>query len=349
MGFKLDSLMADLNKKAKEEIISKGINSFDGYDKIPFTSPRMNYCTFGGIPVGKFTEFFGEEHGGKTTSALDIVANFQEMERRRAEDDTNYVERSVLYCDCENALNEEWARKLGVDVDSMYVLQPKEQSAGEIFDLILSVIETGECGLFVIDSIGAMISKQELDKDIEDSTYAGISMALTKFCKKANLLMKKYNVTGIGINQVRDDMNNPWGGYTTPGGKAWKHLCMVRLRFTRGAFFDKNYTDLTRSAESPAGNHVKMSIEKIKSAPPTRRTGEYILRYDIGVDYLYDLIDVAIKYNVIEKSGSWYSYIDTNGEVIEKVQGIFKMYDILSENRELREEVEIRVNACINI
>ena len=246
-------------------------------------------------------------------------------------------------------LDEEWARKLGVDVDSMYVLQPKEQSAEEIFDLILSVIETGECGLFVIDSIGALISKQAYEKSIEEKTYGGISMALTNFSKKAEMLMAKHRCTGIGINQVRDDLNSSLGGYTTPGGKAWKHLCMVRLQFTRGAFFDKTYNDLTRGAESPVGNYVKMSITKIKSAPPTRRTGEYTLRYDIGVDYLYDLIDVAIKYGIIERAGAWYSYIDLDGKVKEKVQGMFKMYDLLAENDELREELDVRVTACLSI
>lgn len=337
--------MSTTNKKLKEEIISIGITSYEGYDKIPFTSPRMNYCTFGGLPVGKLIEFYGEEHGGKTTSALDIVANFQALERNKKEYDPNYVDKAVLYCDCENALDEEWARKLGVDIDSMYVLQPKSQSAEDIFELILSAIDTDEIGLFVIDSIGALISKQAYEKKIEEKTYGGIAMALTTFGKKAEMSCAKHRCTGIGINQVRDDLNSSWGGYTTPGGKAWKHLCMVRLQFSRGRFFDENYNELSRGADTPVGNFVNMSITKIKSCPATRRTGSYTLRYDVGVDYLYDLIDVAIKLEIIFKSGSWFELKSPRGELLAKIQGQANVYQRLVENPELREIIEDQVNA----
>ena len=130
MGSRLDALMQDVNKKAKEEILSIGLNSYD-YTRIPFTSPRMNYCTFGGIPVGKITEFYGEEHGGKTTSALDVVANYQRMPDAK----------DVLYIDAENRLDVEWAKKLDVDVDKLYILQPKEQSAEEISNDIYYLIK----------------------------------------------------------------------------------------------------------------------------------------------------------------------------------------------------------------
>lgn len=342
---KMEALLKDINKKAKEEIMSQGLNAYSTYEKIPFTSPRMNYCTFGGLPIGKLIEFFGEEHGGKTTTALDIVANFQAMELRKSEDDPTYVERAALYCDCENALDVEWAQKLGVDIDKMYVLQPKEQSAEEIFEIILASIATGEIGFFVIDSIGAMISKQALEKSLEEKTYAGISSALTNFSKKAEMLMAKYKCTGIGINQIRDDLTSTWGGYTTPGGKAWKHLCMVRMQFSRGQFIDDKGNALTRGAESPAGNLVNMSIVKIKSCPPTRRTGFYTLRYDIGVDYLNDLIEVAVKFDIVEKSGSWFVVKDADGNNLsDKIQGQASMYELLSQDEELRAKVEEMVN-----
>ena len=127
---KLDALIAEVNRKAKEEILSKGLNDYD-YTRIPFSSPRMNYCTFGGIPVGKLIEFYGEEHGGKTTTALDIVANYQKMPDAR----------EVLYVDAENTLDVEWAKKIGVDVSKMYILQPKSQSAEEIFQIICDAVE----------------------------------------------------------------------------------------------------------------------------------------------------------------------------------------------------------------
>lgn len=206
MGLKLDEIMKQANKRFKEEIITQGLSDFS-YRRIPFTSPRMNYCTFGGIPIGKITEFYGEEHGGKTTTALDIVANYQ-----KSGDD-----RDVLYIDAENTLDVEWAKKIGVDVDRMYILQPKSQSAEEIFQIICDSVDTGEVGLWVLDSIGALMSAQELEKTMEDKTYGGIAKPLTLFGKRIEMLMQRHKCTGIGINQERQDMNSMYGGTTTPG------------------------------------------------------------------------------------------------------------------------------------
>ena len=115
-----------MNKKSKSEVVTLGLPSYY-YKRIPFTSPRMNYCTFGGLPTGKLIEFFGEEHGGKTTTALDIIANYQQMDNAR----------KVLYVDAENTLDVEWAKKLGVDVDEMILFNPTSQSAEAIFQFIL--------------------------------------------------------------------------------------------------------------------------------------------------------------------------------------------------------------------
>lgn len=304
-------VMKEFNKKAKEDIVKQGLTSYS-FKRIPFTSPRMNYCTFGGLPVGKLIEFYGEEHGGKTTTALDIVANYQQIEEAK----------KVLWCDCENTLDAEWAKKLGVDVDDMYILKPENQSAEEIFQFILDSIDTGEIGLVVIDSLGVMVSAQAMDKSMEEKTYAGISGALTTFGGKAEMACQKHQCTCIGINQIRDDMNSAWGGIKTPGGKAWKHNCTVRMQFTRGSFIDEKGNEIKRSSESPAGNIVLMSMTKNKSCPPTRRTGFYTINYEYGVDYLKDLVDLAIKYGIIDKAGAWFSILNPEtGELIEKIQG----------------------------
>lgn len=208
MGQKLDEIIKQTNKKFGEEIITHGLSEYD-YKRIPFTSPRMNYCTYGGIPVGKITEFFGEEHGGKTTTALDIVANYQKSDDGR----------SVLYVDAENTLDAEWAQKLGVDVENLYLLQPKAQSAEDIFQIIEDAVDTGEVGLWVLDSIGVLVSSLEMDekKTYEDKVYGGISLPLTRFSKKIEMLMKRHNCTGIGINQIRDNLASMYGGISTPG------------------------------------------------------------------------------------------------------------------------------------
>lgn len=317
----LESLMKEINKDFGGDVIRMGVSTYD-YKRIPFTSPRLNYITYGGIPMGKLIEFYGEEHGGKTTTALDIVANYQNMEDAK----------SVLYIDAENTLDVVWATKLGVSVDDMLIMNPTTQGAETIFEAVLKLIDTGEIGLVIIDSLGVMMSNQAYTKSVEEKTYGGIAMALTNFSKKAEALCHKYNCTLIGINQMRADMNSMYGGTTTTGGKAWKHNVSVRLEFRKGKSFDEKYKDLTRSAESPVGNYVEVSMPKNKTCPPKRRNGFYTLRYDLGIDYLYDLTEVCIKYGVIEKSSSWFYLLDTStGEQIKMLQGQSAVYDYLSD------------------
>lgn len=349
MAGKMDALMAEINKEFKEDLLHKGIAEYD-YERIPFTSPRLNYMTFGGIPMGKLIEFYGEEHGGKTTTCLDIVANYQNMESMKADENPDYVQKTVVYADLENTLDVVWAQKLGVDVDNMYIFNPTNQGAETIFERLLAMIETGEIGLMIIDSIGVMVSNQALEKSVEERTYGGIAMALTNFSKKAEMLCHKYKCTIIGINQMRADLNSQFGGMTTTGGQAWKHNVSVRLEFRMGKYIDEKGNDLTRGAENPAGNYVLVSMKKNKTCPPTRRTGFYTLNYANGIDYLKDLVEVAIKFNLIDKSGAWYSIIDPEtGEQAEKLQGAYRVYEYLEnvENRDLLMKIEAYIDEQI--
>lgn len=338
----MDALMKEINKEFKGDILHRGLAVFD-YERIPFTSPRLNYMTYGGIPRGKLIEFFGEEHGGKTTTALDIVANYQQM------DDA----KGIVYADLENTLDSVWATKLGVDFerDNIWVMNPTNQGAETIFEKILQMIDTGEIGLVVIDSLGVMVSNQALDKSVEEKTYGGIAMALTNFSKKAEMLCHKHKCTIIGINQMRDDLNSMYGGQTTTGGKAWKHNCSVRLEFRRGRFFDDKYKEISRNSENPVGNYVQVAMAKNKTCPPKRHTGFYTLRYEIGIDYLYDLVEVAIKYGIIEKAGAWFSIIDAEtGELISKLQGQSAVYNFLEaeEHMDVLMKIESFIESKIN-
>ena len=327
---KIDEIMKNFNKTWKEELVHTGVATYD-YERIPFTSPRLNYMTFGGVPVGKLVEFYGEEHGGKTTTALDVVANYQQV-----------YDRKVLYVDAENTLDTVWATKLGVDLDQLIILNPTSQGAEDIFQFILDMIDTNEIGLVIIDSLGVMVSNQAMEKTVDQKTYGGIAMALTNFSKKAEGLCMRNNCTVIGINQMRDDMNSMYGGTTTTGGKAWKHNTVLRLEFRRGKFIDSKGNELTRSAENPAGNIVNVALIKSKVCPPTRRTGFYTLRYDTGIDYLNDLIEVAIKYGIIKKSGAWFEIVDVETEEVlsDKIQGQSNVYKELESENLLLERVE---------
>ena len=331
-GLTLDDVIKEMNRKAKEVIVTKGLSEYN-YDRIPFTSPRMNYCTYGGLPVGKLIEFYGEEHGGKTTTALDIVANYQQMQDCK----------KVLYVDAENTLDVEWAQKLGVNTDEGFiVLQPKAQSAEEIFQFIVDAVETGEIGLWVLDSIGVLFSAQEYDKSLEDKTYGGISKPLTLFSKKVEQAMHGTRCTGIGINQIREDLNSQWGGFTTPGGRGWRHMCSVRIQFSRGKFFDEKGVELSRGAENPVGNMVQVNMLKNKTCPPKRHVTSYSLNYDTGVDYIKDLIEVAVEKGFINKRGGWFDFVDvTTGEIIgDKIQGQANVASYLKEHEDILEMIE---------
>ena len=207
---KLDILIKEFNKQYKEEIVARGIPKIET-QKIPFSSPRANYMLYGGIPRGRIVEFAGEENGGKTTTALDIVANAQKLFQEEWENEITELEaidkkkkeqqsrldyikargpKQVVYADCENTLDEEWARKLGVDTNKMILLKPQSQTAEQIFEMLLQMIDTDEVGLVVIDSLGTFQSGYE--KSMEEKTYGGIAAALTLFSKKAELLCTKY-------------------------------------------------------------------------------------------------------------------------------------------------------------
>ena len=339
---KLDILVNQINKQFKEDIASRGI-PVRHFEKIPFSSPLANYMTYGGIPRGKIIEFAGEENSGKTTTALDIVANAQklfkkeyieEIESYQLEDSKQKLSKEqqtrcqylnergikkVVYCDCENTLDEDWARKLNVDVDEMILLKPMSQSAEEIFEMLLQMIETDEVGLVVIDSLGVMISQQAYEKDMTEKTMGGIAAPLTLFSKKAELLCTKYDCTIIGINQLRDDMSG-FGQVITPGGRGWKHNCSLRLVFKKGDYLDEAGNTLKRSASSPAGNEINIAILKTKVCKPDRKNGYYTLNYTNGVDIVSDTAELACFYDIIQKRGSYFSIIDIEtGEIMQDV------------------------------
>lgn len=374
---KLDILIKQFNKQYKEEIAARGIPLIQT-QKIPFSSPRANYMLYGGIPRGRIVEFAGEENGGKTTTALDIVANAQPLfydeweqeikdlesvDKRKKEQQTrlDYLKargpKQVVYADCENTLDEEWARKLGVDTDKMILLKPQSQTAEQIFEMLLQMMETDEVGLVVIDSLGVMLSAQAYEKTMEEKTYGGIAAALTLFSKKAELLCNKYNCTLIGINQMRENMNSPYGGMITTGGKGWKHNCSIRLMFQKGSYIDERGNELRRSAETPAGNQVLINIAKTKVSKPDRRVGYYTLNYETGIDKLADTIEVALKYGIINQAGAWFNFVDIEtGEIITdeegeiiKIQGKPNLIEYLQDDPHLYNEISEKVSELISV
>lgn len=379
----IDLKMAELNKKFKAQIINQGTDIIE-VAKIPFSSPTANWMTYGGIPVGKITEFFGGEGGGKTTSALDICANAQkkfnevfeqhrekvldEIEQLKEKDTKEskkkadklmsdlmeYVERGprvVVYIDAEQTLDVQWAQLLGVDTEAMILVRPQEQTAEQVLQIAIDLIATGDVGLCVLDSIPMLVSQNIFNEDMDKKSYGGISQALTVFCSKVTPHLTQQQCAFIGINQIREDLASMYNTVSTPGGKMWKHACSLRLRFRKDTLLDMNNGELTSRAENPAGNRVGIEIAKTKVCKPDRRIGYYTLNYTEGIDVLADIITVALQYRILKQGGSWYYYLDEEGNVEVdaennelKFQGKVKLLDELRNDEEFKEDVISRLN-----
>lgn len=345
----IDLKMQELNKKFKAQIIQQGTDIIE-VDKIPFSSPMANYMTYGGIPVGKITEFFGGEGGGKTTSSLDIVANaqkkFNEVYNKKVSELTSkatqleesgtkqgakdaakiYTEltdiqergpKLVVYVDTEQTLDTQWAQLLGVDTESMILVRPQEQTAEQVLQIILDLIATGNVGLVVLDSIPCLVPQQIFDESMEKKAYGGVSGPLTIFSSKILPYLTRNQCAFIGINQIREDLSSMYSTMNTPGGKGWKHACSLRIRFKKDTFLDMNNNEISSRSENPAGNRVGMEIVKTKVCKPDRRLGYYTLSYTQGIDYLYDMINVAIHYSLVVRNGSWYRLLDSEGSIMQ--------------------------------
>lgn len=340
---RLDSLIKEINKEYKEEIAFNGNDAaLRKYELVPFSSPRLNYMLYGGLPMGRMIEFAGAERSGKTTTALDMVKQCQiKFEEEAKKNKTE--KRRVCFVDAENTFDVDWATKLGVKVKDLLLIKPQEQYAEQIFEIMRTVIETGEVGLIVLDSVAQLVSKSAFEEDIEKKQYGGIAMSLTKFCNIVVPLLGKYNCMCIMINQVREDLNNPYNEFITPGGRGFKHNCSVRLMFQQGNFIDVNNKELTRGAENPSGNLVKVKIEKSKVCRSDRRVGFYTLNYLNGIDYISDTIDVLMQLGAILQRGSYYDIINPEtGEVLyeEKIQGKPNLIKVIKENKDLYKKLE---------
>lgn len=318
----LDLIIKDLNKKMKVGNIQLGVD-FQEVQKIPFSSCRLNYMTYGGIPVGRIAEFYGADGSGKTTTAIDVAGNAQRM----------FPDKKVLFVDIEHTFDSCWATKLGLNCDDIIYLDPDSMGAEEVFNMMIELIDSGEISLCVLDSIGAMVSMQANEKQIGERTYGGVSMALTEFSKKITPVLSRTQTAFIGINQVRDDMNSMYGGTTTTGGRAWRHSCSTRLEFRKGNYIDDKDNKLSRACENPAGNIVNVALVKSKVCRPDRKVGFYTLKYLEGIDYVSDAVDVAIKVGLVAQGGAWFSLIDIEtGEILNKFQGKSKLVEHLKEN-----------------
>lgn len=343
MNDNIKMLIEKINKDSRKQIVQLG-NTLQPIQRIPFTSPKMNYLTRGGMPRGRMVEFVGAEGSGKTTTSLDIIANAQ---RQGLE---------CFFVDAENTLDEAWATMLGVDIENLVIIKPTQNESAEvILQVVIALVESGEFGCGVVDSIPFLVPKAILEGTMDDKSYCGNAGCMTTFVNKINSRLSKTNTLLIMINQLRDKIGSTYVAYNTPGGRALKHAYSFRLFFNKGRFIDDDCKELTNSCESPWGNIVDVKVEKNKVCKPDRRLGNYTLKYHSGVDVFNDTIDTAILMNIIRLGGSWYYLLDADtGEVRKsaegvelKYQGKAKAIDAFKTDYELFKTVYDAVNAKV--
>lgn len=330
--------------------------------KIPFSSPLMNWACYGGIPRNRITEFYGVPGGGKTSSAIDICKNAykifsteyeEELNKYRelaAKDKKNYsgplqnlIDRGpkkILYIDLEHAFDDDWSKTLGIKRDEINIMTPPDQPAEAILQLLQELICTSEVGLVVLDSLPSLVTKAELDKKYGERTVSALAGLLTIFCRKIVSLLDRYECTMIFINQIRDNMDNPYV-VSTPGGQAPKFYASLRIQFNIGSPVDFLGNELAQKAENPAGYIINAKLVKQKSAPFNRKNGSYFLMADSGIREDFDFAKLAVnKYDIIHKSAGWFTPVDPyTGEVFTKedgstlkINGMAAVYEYLKNN-----------------
>lgn len=326
----IDNLIAEVNKKYKTGIIRKA-SDIKSIELIPYTSPQMNYLTRGGVPVGRMIELVGLPQSGKTTTALDIVANYQKR-----------YDRYVVYLDAENTMDKEWGETLGVDWDTTILIQPESEYGETLLDMLLTYIKSDRVGLVVLDSAPFIQPKAVCEKDLDEKTYGGNSALMKTFCDKVIPLLKKHECTFLMLNQLRENIGNPYKPFKIPCGTALSHACSQILWFTKGALLDEKYKEQSSNYGTPIGNLVSVKMEKNKVTKNDRRLGTYTLNYITGVDEVKDTLDMAVVMGIIVQTGAWYKVTKTDGTEI-KVQGFNGVQEFyLSEAEELeylRQEV----------
>lgn len=270
----------------------------------------------GGLPKGRIIEVYGAESSGKTTLCLHAVAEAQKAGGMAA------------FIDVEHALDPVYARALGVDVDNLLVSQP--DTGEQALEIIETLVRSGAIDIVVLDSVAAMATKAEIDGEMGDAHVGVQARLMSQAMRKLTAIIGKTNCVAIFINQIREKIGVLYGNpETTPGGRALKFYASVRIDVRKGEPL-KNGTEII-------GSRVKCKVVKNKVAPPFK-TAEFDMIFGEGISKIGEIIDCAVEFNIIKKSGSWFSYDD-----MKIGQGKDKVKDFLKENPQICEEIEKKV------
>ncbi|MBQ1942023.1 MAG: recombinase RecA [Clostridia bacterium] len=275
----------------------------------------------GGMPRGRIIEIYGPESSGKTTVALHVVAEAQK------------AGGTAAFIDAEHALDPVYAKKLGVNLDELYVSQP--DTGEQALDITDALVRSGAVDVIVVDSVAALTPKAEIEGAMGDNSVGLQARLMSHALRKLAGITNKSKTCVIFINQLREKVGVMFGNpEVTPGGKALKFYASVRI--------DVRKSDVLKDGEGAFGNHTKAKIVKNKLAPPFK-SAEFDIIYGEGISRAGCIAELGVEYGVLEKSGAWFSY---NGEKI--AQGREKLRDYLISNPDLMVEMEnkIRENAA---
>lgn len=314
----LEQVIGQIERQfGKGSIMRLGDSAKIAVDVIPSGCPTLDVALgIGGMPRGRIVEIYGPESSGKTTVALHVIAEAQKMGCVAA------------FIDAEHALDPVYAGNLGVDINSLYISQP--DSGEQALDITDSLVRSGGIDIIVIDSVAALTPKAELDGEMGDSHVGLLARLMSQAMRKLTAAINKSNTCVIFINQLRDKVGVMYGNpETTTGGKALKFYSSIRL--------DVRRVENIKEGDNVIGSRTRVKVVKNKLAAPFKQA-EFDIIYGKGISREGCLLDLAIDFGIIEKSGSWFSY---NGDKIGQGKETVKRY--LAENEDIRAEIEKKV------
>ena len=314
----LEAAIQHIEKQyGKGAVMKLGQSADYNVDAIPTGSMTLDMALgIGGVPRGRIVEIYGPESSGKTTVALQIVAEAQKLGGE------------VAFVDVEHALDPVYARALGVDIDNMLVSQP--DSGEQALEIAEALVRSGALDVIVLDSVAAMVTKAEIDGEMGDTHVGQLARLMSQAMRKLTSVISKSNCVAIFINQVREKIGVIYGNpETTPGGRALKFYSSVRIEVRKG--------EAIKNGAEVIGNRTKCKVVKNKVSPPFKEC-EFDLFFGKGISREGEVVDLAVELDIIHKSGAWFSY---EGDKIG--QGRENTKEWLKNNPEKAKEIEEKI------
>jgi len=319
----LDSALLQIEKQfGKGAIMKLGDRVNVQVEVIPTGALSLDIALgVGGVPKGRVVEIFGPESSGKTTVALHIVAEAQK------------AGGTAAFIDAEHALDPTYASRIGVNIDDLIVSQP--DTGEQALEITEALVRSGAVDVVVVDSVAALVPKAEIDGEMGDSHVGLQARLMSQALRKLAGVISKSSTVCIFINQLREKVGIMFGNpETTPGGRALKFYSSVRL--------DVRRTESLRVGNEIVGNHTRVKVVKNKVAPPFKEA-EFDIMYGEGISKEGCIIDLAVAKDIIDKSGSWFSY---KGERIGQGKDNARVF--LKENPDMRDEIEAAIRGDID-